>query len=283
MSAPTLVSTWTAARNRLKAAGIDSPVLDARMLVEAGASVARIDIVTDPHRVLTEEQIAGVEALVLRREAREPVSHIVGYKNFWTLQLAVTPSVLTPRPETELLVATVIENTFADAPLDVLDLGTGSGAILLSILTDRPEYAGVALDASLGALAVAQINADALGLANRITFKHGEWEDAEGVFDVVVSNPPYIRSGEIDLLEPEVARYEPRLALDGGTDGLDAYRRIFAILPRLLKPGGLFVIEAGFGQAEAMWALGSDVGLKLEDVRKDLNGVARVVWGRKAG
>jgi release factor glutamine methyltransferase len=278
----TLVAAWTAARRRLEAAGVDSPVLDARMLVEAGAGVARIDIVTDPQRALNDAQWEAVEALVVRREAREPISHIVGKKGFWTLELAVTPAVLTPRPETELLVAHVIERTSADADFTLLDLGVGSGAILLAILAERARASGVGVDSSVAALAVAQANSAALELSARAAFVHGEWEAADGAFDFVVSNPPYVRSGDIETLAPEVAKFEPRAALDGGLDGLESYRRIVEALPRLLKPGGSFALEIGQGQAEAVWALASRAGLRPEGVRKDLAGIDRVVWGAGA-
>ncbi|MEJ0060995.1 MAG: peptide chain release factor N(5)-glutamine methyltransferase [Terricaulis sp.] len=278
----TLVSAWAASRDRLRAAGVESPVFDARLLVEAGAGVTRLDIVTDPQRVLSAEQLAGIEALTLRREAREPISHIVGRKAFWTIDLAVTPDVLTPRPETETLVEVALELSDFAAPSRVLDLGVGTGAILFAVLGARPLAQGVAVDVSAKALEVAKANAAELGLSERIAFINTDWGDGlEGGFDLVVSNPPYIRTSEIDLLEPEVARYEPRLALDGGDDGLDAYRRIIHVLPHLLKPDGAFAFEVGEGQAEAVWALADQAGLTPLGVRKDLAGKSRVVWGRR--
>ena len=282
----TLVSLWTAVRRRLEAAGVDTPVLDARLLLEAGAGVARLDIVTDPRRPVSDAQVAAVEALTRRREAREPVSHIVGRKAFWTLELAVTPDVLTPRPETELVVETALALLPAERPARVLDLGVGSGAILLAVLSERPQARGVGVDVSAAALAVAGANAEALGLAERVTLSEGGWhEGGEEPFDLVLSNPPYIASAEIAGLEPEVARYEPRLALDGGADGLDAYRAIAAALPRLLAPGGGFALEVGRGQAAAVEALLAEQGLAAGPARRDLQGVARVVWGgvRQAG
>lgn len=276
----TLVSLWANVRDRLRAAGIDSPVIDARLLLEAGAEVTRTDIVTDPQRVLTDAQVAGVEALTVRREAREPVSYILGKKAFWTLELGVTPAVLTPRPETEHLVEVALElNPFATATR-VLDLGVGSGAILLSILAARPLAHGVGVDQSHEALDVARSNAAMLGLEERASFRQGDWsEGLEGPFDLVVSNPPYIRTGAIDLLQPEV-RFEPRAALDGGPDGLEAYRAIMPALKRLLSEDGAFAFEVGEGQAEAVWALADQSGLRTEGVRKDLAGISRVVWGR---
>jgi release factor glutamine methyltransferase len=270
-------------RTRLEAAGVETPVFDARLLLEAGAGVSRLDIVTDPRRPVTQAQMEAVDALTQRREAREPVGHIVGRKHFWTLELFVSPAVLIPRPETELLVETALEALARDAPARVLDLGVGSGAILLAVLAERSAARGVGVDISDGALAVAQANADALGLIDRLELKHGDWAaPLEGAFDVVLSNPPYIPSDDIDALAPEVARFEPRLALDGGADGLDAYRAIVTRLPRLLKPGGVFALEVGVGQAEAVAALAGQAGLSTAPSRRDLAGVPRVVWGRRA-
>jgi release factor glutamine methyltransferase len=279
----TLVSLWTDVRRRLEAAGIETPVFDARLLVEAGAGVSRLDIVTDPRRPVTDEQVAAVDALVRRREAREPVGHIIGRRHFWTLDLFVSPAVLIPRPETELLVETVLHAIAPDAPARVLDLGIGSGAISLAILSERKNATCVGVDISDGALAVAQANADALGVADRLELKHGGWDvSLDGAFDLVLSNPPYVATKDIDTLAPEVARFEPRLALDGGPDGLDAYRAIIARLPHLLPPGGVFAFEVGKGQAEAVTALTQAAGLSAEPPRRDLAGIPRVVSGRRA-
>lgn len=278
-----LVSLWTEVRRRLEAAGVDSPVIDARLLLEAGAGVSRLDIITDPRRDLTETQIAAVEALTLRREQREPIGHIIGRKAFWTLDLDVGAAVLSPRPETELLVETALAVLPKDAPARVLDLGVGSGAIVLAILAERPNAKAVGVDFSEAALAVAQRNADKLGLASRLELRSGDWSAGlEETFDLVVSNPPYIPTGEIADLEPEVSKYEPRLALDGGADGLAAYRSIIAALPTLLVPGGVFALEVGRGQDFAVAALAAEAGLLPEQSKMDLNGIARVVWGRRS-
>lgn len=277
-----LVTLWTDVKRRLEAAGIEMPVFDARLLVEAGAGVSRLDIVTDPRRVLTEEQVAAVDALTRRREAREPVAHIIGRRHFWTIELAVTPDVLIPRPETELLVESAMHVLPADQPASVLDLGTGSGAILLAILKERPHAIGVGADMSGDALTVARLNADALGLSDRVDLRISDWAtDIEGEFDIVVSNPPYIPSNDIETLQPEVAKFEPRLALDGGADGLDAYRTIITALPRLLKPGGAFALEVGIGQAEEVRALAEAAGLSTGTPKRDLAGIPRVVNGRR--
>lgn len=280
----TLVTLWTDVRKRLEAAGIDTPVLDARLLLEAGAGVSRLEIVTDPRRAVSDAQVAAVNALTKRREAREPVSHILGRKHFWTLDLAVNADVLTPRPETEFVVEAGLQALLpADAPHRILDLGAGSGAIMLALLQDRPNATGIAVDISPRALDVVRTNAAALGVADRLEIRQSDWaESLDERFDLVVSNPPYIRSGDIDGLAPEVAQYEPRLALDGGDDGLVAYRIITAALPRLLKPGAAFALEVGLGQAEAVAALAEAAGLTTDEPRRDLAGIPRVVVGHAA-
>jgi release factor glutamine methyltransferase len=278
----TLVSVWQNARDRLIAAGVDSPVLDARLLLEAGAGVTRLDIVTDPRRALTPEQVVAVQALIDRRVAREPVSHITGKKAFWTLDLNVTPKVLTPRPETEFLVEAALKFLPNTSPSRVLDLGVGSGAVLLAVLSERDLASGVGLDISVDAVAVARGNAEAIGVANRADFVVGDWgADFSEQFDIVISNPPYIPSGDIDGLAPEVSRYEPRPALDGGVDGLDAYRAIVARLHDWVKPGGAFAFEVGAGQAESVEALVAAAGYTVLPKRPDLAGIARVVSGQR--
>lgn len=278
----TLVSVWQAARDRLIAAGIDSPVLDARLLLEAGAGVTRLEIVTDPRRALSAEQVAAVNALVDRRVAREPVSHIVGKKAFWTLDLNVTPAVLTPRPETEFLVETALATLSKTSPARILDLGVGSGAVLLSVLAERDLVSGVGLDICADALAVARGNAEMLKLDNRASFQLGDWSaNFDEQFDVVVANPPYIPSSDIAHLAPEVSKHEPRIALDGGPDGLDAYRAIVARLADWLKPGGTFAFEIGKDQAADVEGLVTASGLKLQPTRVDLAGIPRVVSGRR--
>jgi release factor glutamine methyltransferase len=267
----TLVSLWTDVRRRLEAAGIDTPVFDARLLLEAGAGVTRL------------EQVSAVEALTRRREQREPAGHILGRRHFWTLDLAVSPDVLIPRPETELLVEFALKTLAPQQEARVLDLGVGSGAILLATLTDRPNATGVGVDRSEEALAVAQANANALNLSSRLDLRKGDWaEDLNETFDLVLSNPPYIASNDIDGLAPEVALYEPRMALDGGADGYDAYRAIIAELPRLLKPGGVFAFEVGQGQADTVAGMAEAQGLTTMPIKRDLADIPRVVAGQRA-
>lgn len=277
----TLVSSWTSARKRLEAIkGVDTPTFEARLFVEAATGVSRMDILTDPHRQLTDEAVAKLDTMLTRREAREPASHILGYKDFWTLRLGVSSAVLTPRPETEVLVKTALE--IMPPRARVLDLGTGSGAILLALLSERTDATGMGVDKSGEALVFARANGAALNLDNRIEWRQGDWADGlDGPFDLIVSNPPYIRTGTIQLLEPEVAKYEPHLALDGGPDGLDAYRAILGEMHRLLGPDGRWAVEVGQGQAEGVWALADQAGLRPGGVKDDLAGIGRVVWGNR--
>jgi release factor glutamine methyltransferase len=280
---PTLVQAWTAAQKRLKAAGVDSPAIDARLLLEAAAGVTRMDVITDPYRELPAEAAATLDGYVERRARREPVSRILGRKGFWKLLLNVTPDVLTPRPDTETVVEYVLRHFPENMVFTVLDLGVGSGAILLSILAERPAAKGLGTDISEEALAVARDNAANLDLNNRAAFLRTDW--AEGLddesFDLVVSNPPYIRSADIGGLEPEVRDHEPWLALDGGPDGLAPYRTLAGEILRVLKPGGLFAVEIGWDQAPQVEALFRGAGALDVMTVRDLGDRDRVVTGFK--
>jgi release factor glutamine methyltransferase len=279
----TLVKTWTAARARLKDAGIESPAIDARLMLEVAADVTRTEIITDPYRVLTQEQIDTLDNYLDRRIAREPISHILGRKGFWKIMLNVTPDVLTPRPDTETVVEAALREWPEDEARNVLDLGVGSGAIILAILSERPAAKGLGIDVSEEALAVARENAANLGLAGRLALLRGDWTAGlgESSFDMVVSNPPYIPTEHIDTLEPEVRDHEPRLALDGGADGLDAYRILAPEILRVLKPGCRFLVEIGHDQSDAVEPLFIAAGAVEVATLKDLSDRRRVVWGRK--
>ena len=279
----TLVQAWSAAKKRLEAVGLTGPVIDARLLVEAAADAARIDILTDPHRPLTPDQEARLLDYLARRERREPVSHILGRRGFWKIMLQVTPDVLTPRPDTETIVDLALKDFGERQAFNVLDLGVGSGAILLAILAERPLAKGLGVDVSEEALAVARENAANLGLADRCALLRGDWCAglADASFDLVVSNPPYIASQVIETLEPEVRDHEPRLALDGGPDGLDAYRRLAPEILRALRPGGRFAVEIGYDQRAAVEALFREAGARDIRTVKDLADHDRVVAGAK--
>lgn len=279
----TLVQAWKTAKSRLEAAGVPGPVIDARLLVEAAAEATRADIVTDPHRVLTPAQAATLEDYVSRRIRREPVSHILGRKGFWKIMLSVTPDVLTPRPDTETVVEVSLRDFPEHAAWSILDLGVGSGAIILSLLAERPAAKGLGIDVSEEALAVARENAANLDLASRLALLRGDWTAGLGdsTFDLVVSNPPYIANDVIETLDPEVRDHEPRLALEGGTDGLDAYRILAPEIMRVLKPMSRFVVEIGYDQREAVEALFRAAGASEVQTIRDLSDRDRVVTGLK--
>lgn len=279
----TLVQAWGKAKARLEASGLSGPVIDARLLVEAAADATRMDIVTDPHRALTAEQEKALEDYLARRERREPVSHILGRKGFWKIMLRVTPDVLTPRPDTEVIVDEALKAYPEMVPFSVLDLGVGSGAILLAILAERPAAKGLGIDVSEEALAVARDNAASLGLAGKVALLRGDWTTGldDAAFDLVVSNPPYIADHVIETLEPEVKDHEPRLALSGGADGLDAYRALAPEILRVLKPGGRFFVEIGYDQKDAVEALFRGAGAIEVRTIRDLGDRDRVVAGRR--
>ncbi|MBU1346783.1 MAG: peptide chain release factor N(5)-glutamine methyltransferase [Alphaproteobacteria bacterium] len=275
----TLVAAWKDAQAQLKSARIDSPAIDARLLLEAASGASRLDILTDPHRPLTADQQSTMAAYLERRLRREPVSRILGRKGFWKIMLNVTPDVLSPRPDTETLLDIAMLAFEPAQAFSVIDLGTGSGAILLAVLGDRPSAHGVGTDISSEALAVAKENAANLGLDGRATFLRTEWATGFGdaSFDLVVSNPPYIPSDDIPGLDPEVRDHDPVLALDGGADGLQAYRDLAPEIARILKPGGTFAVEIGWDQGPAVKALFEAAGLDDVKIVKDLGDRHRVV------
>jgi release factor glutamine methyltransferase len=279
----TLVKAWNAAKDRLKNVQIDQPAIDARLLLEVAADVTRTDIITDPYRVLTEAQMATLDDFLNRRARREPVSHIIGRKGFWKILLQVNKNVLTPRPETEVIVDEVLKAFPEQMAFNMLDLGVGSGTILLAVLAERPAGKGLGIDVSEEALAVARENAANLDLAGRVALLRGDWTNGLGddSFDLVVSNPPYIATDVIETLEPEVRDHEPRLALDGGPDGLDAYRFLAGEILRVLKPGAMFAVEIGYDQSEAVETLFKQAGGQNVKTIKDLSTNDRVVTGTK--
>ncbi|PZO05679.1 MAG: peptide chain release factor N(5)-glutamine methyltransferase [Alphaproteobacteria bacterium] len=278
-SASTLVTAWKAATARLKAGQIDSPSIDARLLLEVATGAGRADILTDPYRALTPEQQATLDGYVERRLKREPVSRILGKKGFWKIMLNVTPDVLSPRPDTEAILDVVMLAFAPHQAFTMIDLGTGSGAILLATLAERAGARGVGTDISFEALAVARDNAASLDLDGRCDFLRTEWAAgmADHSFDLVVSNPPYIPSDDIDGLDPEVRDHDPRLALDGGPDGLQAYRDLAPEILRILKPGGIFAVEIGWDQGPQVKALFEAQGFTDVIVVKDLSDRDRVV------
>lgn len=277
--APTLLTVWKAAQARLKEGRIDSPAIDARLLLEAAAGASRLDILTDPYRAVSDDQRMAYDAMIERRLRREPVSRIIGKKGFWKIMLNVTPDVLSPRPDTETIMDVALLAFAPHERFNMIDLGTGSGAILLALLTERTAATGVGTDISSEALAVARENAANLDLNERATFLRTEWAAgfADHSFDLVVSNPPYIPTDHIAGLDPEVREHDPHLALDGGPDGLQAYRDLAPEVLRILKPGGTFAVEIGWDQGPQVKALFEEAGFAEVRVVKDLSNRDRVV------
>lgn len=268
-------------RRAFAAAGIDTAALDARLLLLHALKIDAPDLLRDPDQPITVDEAERSSGALSRRLAGEPVGRILGTREFWGLPFALSPDTLEPRPDTETLVEAALE-ALADRrgePLRILDLGTGSGCLLVALLHEFRQASGIGIDASQGALGTARGNAIANGVGERAAFIAGDWGTAlDERFDLIVSNPPYIPAGDIASLTTEVREHDPRLALDGGDDGFNAYRRIIADLPRLLTPGGLAVLEAGIGQAGGIADLMRGAGLTVL-TRRDLGGVERAILG----
>ena len=269
---------------RLYVAGVDSPRLDARLLLAHAADVAPDALIGNLE--ISPPIIATFEAYVARRILREPVAYIIGRREFWSLEFDVGPGALVPRPETE----TLIEETIRSFPdrsgaLDVLDLGTGTACLLAACLSEYPNVRGVGVDASNAALKWAGRNIEKLGLSERCRLEWVSWDSVATLeADVILSNPPYIRSRDVPLLPPDVRLYEPLSALDGGEDGLDAYRALAPMVGRVLKPEGLAFLEIGAGQDGAVSAILQAQGLRIVRIAADLAGIGRcVVAGRSFG
>lgn len=267
----------------LRANGNDTPLLEARILVGHALGLDRAKLMTESGRRLDAREASAIDAFGQRRLMHEPVARILGAKEFWSLPLAVDPGVLVPRPDTETVVELARDTLAASGKrgndIRILDIGTGSGAIVLAMLREFPCAVGIGSDISPAALAVARANARALALGDRCSFVACNGGDAlSGPFDLIVSNPPYIASADIDTLAPDVRLYDPRLALDGGPDGLAAYRMLAASAPRLLAPRGIIVVELGIGQEHAVAGLFRGAGLTVpEPARKDLGGISRAL------
>lgn len=277
----TLGPLYETTRRRFAARGFPAAAMEARMLIcgvmgcDAAALLSRPDLPVDADRCRV------LDSWVARRLAREPVGRILGEREFWSMRFRLAPDTLEPRPDTETVVAALLRHFDARAarpPRRILDIGTGSGAILVALLHEMPAAVGLGTDLSLQALVTARANAERHGVAGRARFVCADYcRGVAGRFDAIVSNPPYIPSGEIDALAPEVARFDPRIALDGGADGLRAYRALVPAAADLLRPDGVLALEVGAGQAGAVAALAVRAGFGRIDTVPDLAGHDRVV------
>ncbi|SRR5579883_2534214 len=269
------------AAQRLDAAGIETARLDAEVLMAAACGVSRSEVITGL-RLPAPEALERFRRFISRRELREPLPYIVGYREFYSLNLIVSPAVLIPRPETEAIVDAALAVLAKNPKAHVLDLGTGSGCIALAIAANTPRARIMATDVSAAALEVARLNAERLGLSDRVDFQCGDLFDAvnRARFDLIVSNPPYVK--ETAVLAPEISRFEPQVALYAGADGLEFYRRIAATVPDHLEPGGNLIVEVGAGQAGPVAEMLRKSGAVEISIERDLAGISRVVRGRFA-
>jgi release factor glutamine methyltransferase len=272
---------------RLRSAGIDEAELDARILLGAVLDLDLTGMIAQATRPLTSTEAALLARYAQRRIAGEPIARILGSKEFWGLSFQLSPATLEPRPDTETVVELALELLRADGGSDrrlrIADLGTGTGAILLALLSELPAATGIGTDISEAALQTAAANAARAGLSERTTFVACDYASGlSGPFDLIVSNPPYIRSADIGSLAVEVRNHDPLAALDGGADGLDAYRTLVPQAARLLAPGAALVVEAGEGQSGQIQALMVAAGLTpAPSPKADLAGIPRAVAGHK--
>ena len=270
----------------LDAAGLAEPRREARYTLMAALGLSAARLLLEADRPLGAAHTRATE-VCRRRIAREPLARIIGRKEFFGLEFALSDDTLVPRPDTEILVEAMLDHArqrgFDRGPVSVVDLGTGSGAILAAVLCALPQARGIGVDLSAGALATAEANVRRLCGAGRAAFLTGDWlRGLDGPFEVIVSNPPYIETGDLAGLDPEVVRHDPVLALDGGIDGLAAYRRIVAQAPQRLRAGGLLALELGAGQDHAVSVLCREAGLDILECRKDLAGTGRALITIKA-
>ena len=281
-TAKTVAAARQALAEKFRKADIESADADARLLVGHALGIDRTALTSHSERALNAGELKAIDALAERRLRHEPVARIFGHKEFWSLSLQISDAVLVPRPETETVVEAALDyvkrGDLRMERLRVLDIGTGSGALLLALLSELPNARGTATDISAAALCIARANAERHALASRCTFV--ETDIAAGLagpFDLIVSNPPYVAHGEIAALEPEVRDYDPALALDGGSDGLDGYRAIAHAAPGLLAPDGRLIVELGAGQEPAVRAIFTSAGLTVPAARNDLAGIPRAL------
>lgn len=277
-SASTLADLYRQAVRRLTACGVDSPKLDARLVIEYVLSLPVGGVVANPQARLTPAARESVAFALVRRCGREPVSRIIGYRGFWKLDFTLGPGVFDPRPDSEVLVETALRIAHGQDALRVLDLGCGSGCLLLSIVQELSSSCGVGVDISDEALAIAILNAQRHRLNHRVVFHCSDWcQELRESFDLIVCNPPYIRDDELAQLPLEVGDFDPRIALAGGADGLESYRTLASQLGAHLAPGGSVLFEVGCDQATAVASLLKQRGFRIREILTDLAGHKRCV------
>lgn len=274
----TIKHTLHEATHRLQQAGSESPRLDARVLLKHVTGWTDEEILAHPKRQLSLEQHAAYESVVARREKNEPVAYITGIKEFWGLDFQVNPATLTPRPDSEVLVSAVLA-TFSgteEIPQTLLDIGTGSGCLLIALLNEWPDAIGIGVDIQPGAARQAKVNAESIGVGSRCFCLVASWTEAiAGRFDCVISNPPYIKESDLDNLSADVKCWEPRKALVAGADGLDAYRALAGVVKKVIAENGCFFLEMGQGQSKEIKRIMQDEGWQHIKTYHDLAGIAR--------
>lgn len=267
-------------RDRFRAAGLDTPELDARILAQTAFGLDPMALVRKEREVVDDDKLKALDQLAQRRLVGEPISRIIGKREFWGLDFALGDATLDPRPETEMLVEEAVAFLQGRPLKTFVDLGTGTGAIAVSILAALPKSKGFATDISDDALAIARQNAERHQVAARLTFRKGPWWGAvphSELFDLIISNPPYIATEAIETLAPEVRIFDPKAALDGGWDGLEAYRAIASQAIRRMNKGGLMLLEIGYNQGDIVSKIFARAGFGKVDVRKDLAGLDRMI------
>lgn len=272
-----------AANQLLTKSDIDNPAFDARLLIAHALDIDRLSLVTQSQRELTENEQLKINELITRRATREPVARILGLREFWGLPFALNEATLEPRPDSETLIeATLNATTDKTKTLKILDLGTGTGCLLLSLLHEMPNATGLGIDIAPHAVRQATENAQRLNIQNRVMFQQGNWLD--GIieqFDLIISNPPYIRNADIKTLSPEVKHFDPITALDGGADGYDPYLHLIPLLPARLNTESTVCFEVGQGQGTTVAALLKDTGFTNISTHNDLGGITRAIIAQK--
>lgn len=272
------------AQKQLGVAGIDGARAEARLLLRHATGLSAERQVAAPETTLDGRQTSSLAQAVTRRSRGEPIAHILGRREFWSLDFVVTPDTLDPRPDSETVIAAALARLDSrERPYQILDLGTGTGCLLLALMSELPNATGVGVDIAPETAHVARLNAARLGFADRTRFVVGDWTiPIGGQFDVILCNPPYVRTGDIDGLSREVAMFEPRRALDGGADGLDAFRALGPGLRRITGTTGFVVVEVGAGQAEAVSGILTEAGFADLSRTADLAGIERCISAKPA-